>query len=103
MFPVVFLYLAFGVLVTVLVGLVMFIDVAFSAEIANGRYRATNRARARYTEKQPTAVNGPLQPASRTAFAGNPNLFPPKRTQSMGRRQTSQVSKPNRNELVATK
>jgi hypothetical protein len=103
MFPVVFLSLAFSVLVTVLVGLAMFLEVAFSSEVANAHQRATNEVRNRSAKKEQTAVNGPLRPASRTVLARKPNPFRPKRTQSMGRRQTSHVSKSNPNEMFATK
>jgi hypothetical protein len=78
MFPVVFLSLAFGVLVTAAVSLAMFIDVAFFSETANGRHRATNQARDWSTKKEQTAVNGPVRPVNRAALRGNPKPFRPK-------------------------
>jgi hypothetical protein len=79
MFPVIFLSLAFSVLVTVLVGLAMFLEVAFSSEMANDRHRATKEARDRHTEVEQTAVNGPVRPISRAVLGGNSRPFMPKR------------------------
>jgi hypothetical protein len=92
MFPVVFLFLAFSVLVTFLAGLFMFIDVAFSPDIPRIRQPAMNEGRERNAERRQVAANVPWQPTYRPMFVKS-KLFTSKRVSERLPRHLSHVSR----------
>jgi hypothetical protein len=68
MFAVVFLFLAFGVLITFLVVLAMFLEEAFFPKLPLVRQKGTNEAKEQFTERQQAAVSGSTQPIVRTTL-----------------------------------
>jgi hypothetical protein len=75
MFPVVFLYLAFGVLVTFLVVLAMFLEVAFSPDLLRVRQTRTNEAREGFAGPQQPAVDGASQSIGRATLVKQSKRF----------------------------
>jgi hypothetical protein len=76
MFAVVFLFLAFSVLIIFFVALAMFLEVAFFPE----RRKGTNGAKERFAMRQQVALSGSTQPIGRATLVKQSKQFESKRT-----------------------
>ena len=79
MSAIVFLFLAFGVLLAFLIALAMFLEVAFFPELPLGRPKLTNESKKRFAQRRQAAFSGSTQPIVRAAFV-KPKHFKSMRT-----------------------